>query len=222
MRSLVRGEPAESGRFYSGDYDVTPTPDPPPGIWFASWGSDRRLAAMAAVADGWFASAYNATPAQYAEARARLDDHLRRAGRAPESFPDAVATTWLHVTESRQEAEHVLVDVLAPDSRPGPGGAEAPADRQRRPLRRGTRGVRRSRRRRGPRLAGARPGATARAVRRRVRPVGVAMHQGVWVVGPHSSPITRPSMVCFCVIGVSSSTTSTCRCLRTSAGSASQ
>jgi len=69
---------------------------------------------MATVADGWFASAYNATPVQYAEARARLDEHLRRAGRAPESFPDAVATTWLHVTESRQEAERVLVDVLAP------------------------------------------------------------------------------------------------------------
>jgi alkanesulfonate monooxygenase SsuD/methylene tetrahydromethanopterin reductase-like flavin-dependent oxidoreductase (luciferase family) len=114
VRSLVRGEPAEGGKFYSGDYDVTPTPDPPPGIWFASWGSDRRLAAMAAVADGWFASAYNATPAQYAEARTRLDDHLLRAGRATEPFPDAVATTWLHVTESREEAEHVLVDVLAP------------------------------------------------------------------------------------------------------------
>ena len=31
--------------------------------------------------------------------------------------------------------------------------------------------------------------------------------QGRWVVGPHSSPMTRPSMVCFCTIGVSSSTT---------------
>ena len=81
VRSLVRGEPARSGTFYSGDYEVMPIPDPPSGIWFASWGSDRRLAAMAAIADGWFASAYNATPAQYAGARSRLDDHLLRAGR---------------------------------------------------------------------------------------------------------------------------------------------
>ncbi len=60
------------------------------------------------------ASAYNATPDQYAEARARLDGHLQRAGRDPATFPDAVATAWLHVTEDRDEAAHLLEDVLAP------------------------------------------------------------------------------------------------------------
>jgi len=114
VRALIRGETVENGKFYAGGYEIAPIPDPPPRIWFASWGSDRRLAAMAAVADGWFASAYNATPEQYAEARGRLDTHLRDAGRDPDAFPDAVATAWLYVTESRQEAEHVLVDVLAP------------------------------------------------------------------------------------------------------------
>ena len=114
VRALVSGEPAGSGTFYAGGYDIRPTPDPRPRIWFASWGSDRRLAAMAAEADGWFASAYNATPDQYADARGRLDAHLQNAGREPDAFPDAVATAWLYVTESRQEAEHVLVDVLAP------------------------------------------------------------------------------------------------------------
>ena len=68
---------------------------------------------MAAVADGWFASAYNATPLQYGEARHRLDDHLRSC-RAPEDFPDSIATVWLFVTDSGPEAEHVLNDVLAP------------------------------------------------------------------------------------------------------------
>jgi alkanesulfonate monooxygenase SsuD/methylene tetrahydromethanopterin reductase-like flavin-dependent oxidoreductase (luciferase family) len=68
---------------------------------------------MASVADGWFASAHNATPRQYAETRGRLDAHLRRAGRTPDSFPDAIATTWLYITNSRREADHVLVDVLA-------------------------------------------------------------------------------------------------------------
>jgi hypothetical protein len=76
---------------------------------------------MAAVADGWFASAYNATPTQYHEARVRLDNHLRAAGREPDDFPDAIATMWLFVTESRREAEHVLTDVLAPALRRDPG-----------------------------------------------------------------------------------------------------
>jgi alkanesulfonate monooxygenase SsuD/methylene tetrahydromethanopterin reductase-like flavin-dependent oxidoreductase (luciferase family) len=114
VRALVRGETAPTGDFYAGGFHLTPTSDPPPPIWFASWGSDRRLAVMASVADGWLASAYNTTPDQYAEARGRLDTHLQHAGRAPSSFPDAIATTWLYITESRLQAEHMLIDVLAP------------------------------------------------------------------------------------------------------------
>lgn len=114
VRALVRGEPAEAGRFYAVESGLAPVPDPPPQVWFGSWGSDRRLAAMAAVADGWFASAYNATPTQYAGMRARLDDHLRAAGREPDTFPDALATMWLYVTDSRREAERLRTEVLAP------------------------------------------------------------------------------------------------------------
>jgi alkanesulfonate monooxygenase SsuD/methylene tetrahydromethanopterin reductase-like flavin-dependent oxidoreductase (luciferase family) len=29
-------------------------------------------------------------------------------------MPNALATTWLHVTESRRDADHMLTDVLAP------------------------------------------------------------------------------------------------------------
>jgi alkanesulfonate monooxygenase SsuD/methylene tetrahydromethanopterin reductase-like flavin-dependent oxidoreductase (luciferase family) len=113
VRALVRGEPAGEGRYYE-DVPLAPLPETPPQVWCGSWGSDRRLAAMAVVADGWLASAHNAPPEQYAAARSRLDEHLRVAGRDPAVFPDAVATTWLHVTESRWEAERVLADVLAP------------------------------------------------------------------------------------------------------------
>jgi alkanesulfonate monooxygenase SsuD/methylene tetrahydromethanopterin reductase-like flavin-dependent oxidoreductase (luciferase family) len=120
VRALVRGEPAPSGRFYSAGAALAPLSDPAPQVWFGSWGSDRRLAAMAAVADGWFSSAYNATPSQYAEARGRLDGHLRAAGREPANFPDAVATMWLYITERRSEAEQVLNDVLAPTLRRDP------------------------------------------------------------------------------------------------------
>jgi alkanesulfonate monooxygenase SsuD/methylene tetrahydromethanopterin reductase-like flavin-dependent oxidoreductase (luciferase family) len=114
VRALVRGEPAGEASFYPTDLDLMPRPDPPPQVWFGSWGSDRRIAATVAVADGWFASAYNATPTQYGETRARLDMHLRAAGRDPAAFPDAVATTWLYITDDRRQAEHVLVDVLSP------------------------------------------------------------------------------------------------------------
>lgn len=114
VRALVRGEPTSPARYYAAEFRLAPIPDRVPQVWFGSWGSDRRLAAMAAAADGWFASAYNATPMQYREARVRLDDHLRAAGREPDDFPDAVATMWLFVTDSRREAEHVLTDVLAP------------------------------------------------------------------------------------------------------------
>lgn len=113
VRALVRGEPAGAGSYY-GEVPLAPLPETPPQIWCGSWGSDRRLAAMAAVADGWLASAYNAPPEQYAAARSRLDDHLQTAGRDPATFPDAVATTWLYVTGSRQEADQILADVLAP------------------------------------------------------------------------------------------------------------
>ena len=114
VRALVRGEPTTQGTYYGAEARLAPIPDRPPEVWFGSWGSDRRLAAMAAVADGWFASAYNATPQQYQEARARLDGHLLSAGREPDDFPDSIATVWLFVTDSRAEAEHVLNDVLAP------------------------------------------------------------------------------------------------------------
>ena len=114
VASLVRGEPTEAGRFYSEVPRLAPLPDRRPQIWFGAWSSDRRIAATTPIADGWMASAYNATPDQYAEARHRLDEHLRRAGRDPAAFPDAVATAWLYVTDSRDEAAHVLEDILAP------------------------------------------------------------------------------------------------------------
>jgi alkanesulfonate monooxygenase SsuD/methylene tetrahydromethanopterin reductase-like flavin-dependent oxidoreductase (luciferase family) len=114
VRALVRGEPTATGEYYTAELQLAPLPERVPQVWFGSWGSDRRLAAMAAVADGWFASAYNATPSQYGEARVRLDDHLRAAGREPDEFPDAIATTWLFVTDNQREAAHVLADVLAP------------------------------------------------------------------------------------------------------------
>ncbi len=114
VRTLVRGEATTGGTFYGAAGPLAPVREPPPEVWFGSWGSDRRLASMAAVADGWFASAYNATPAEFAAARTRLDGHLTASGRDPSTFPDAVATAWALVTDKPGERDRVLHDLLGP------------------------------------------------------------------------------------------------------------
>ncbi len=115
VRALLRGEPVVDGKHYRpGGVVLDPPPSPVPRVWLGSWGSDVRLRSLAGLADGWLASAYNTTPRRFAEARARLDGHLRALGRDPGTVPDTIATTWCHVTEDAGEARRVLEDVLAP------------------------------------------------------------------------------------------------------------
>ena len=115
VRALLRGEAVRGGVFYPVEgLRLDPLARPAPQVWFGSWGSDRRLQALAGVADGWLASGYNLSPDQYREARARLDGHLRQAGRDPVGFPDAIATMWLYVTDQPAPAARLLADVLAP------------------------------------------------------------------------------------------------------------
>lgn len=71
VKQLVQGRDAPSGAFYDvADIQLAPLPVRPPEVWFGSWGSDRRLRALAAIADGWMASGYNTTPVAFANARA--------------------------------------------------------------------------------------------------------------------------------------------------------
>jgi alkanesulfonate monooxygenase SsuD/methylene tetrahydromethanopterin reductase-like flavin-dependent oxidoreductase (luciferase family) len=118
LRTLLHDDgPGFEGEFYSARgvlLEPRPLQRPGPPIWVASWGSAAGLRRVARLGDGWLASAYNTTPARFRAARDQLDEELRRAGKAPGSFPTAVATTWLHVTEDRGEAERTLSDVLAP------------------------------------------------------------------------------------------------------------
>jgi len=114
VRALVRGEAAVGGRFYGAAGPLAPVSERPPEVWFGSWGSDRRIAAMAAGTDGWLASAYNTTPEKYAAARARLDGHLVAAGRDPAAYPDAIATAWAFVTTKAGERERILRELLGP------------------------------------------------------------------------------------------------------------
>lgn len=115
VRALLRGEVAGNGPYYPSEgLELDPLPAQAPQVWFGSWGSNIRLRSMAAVADGWFASAYNTTPDGFADARRRLDGHLAAAGRDATTFPDTIATAWLYVTENADEGRRVVEDVLSP------------------------------------------------------------------------------------------------------------
>jgi alkanesulfonate monooxygenase SsuD/methylene tetrahydromethanopterin reductase-like flavin-dependent oxidoreductase (luciferase family) len=115
LRALLAGRDFD-GRFYStGGARLEPPPEqqPSPPIWVASWGSDAGLRRVARRGDGWIASAYNTTPARFREATGRLHEALASEGR-PRPLPNAVATTWLYVTEDEGRAERMLANVLAP------------------------------------------------------------------------------------------------------------
>ena len=118
LRALLHGDPTGfEGEFYSTRgvlLEPRPAQRPGPPIWVASWGSPAGLRRVARLGDGWLASAYNTTPERFGEALHRLAGELRGAGKTPESFPSAIATTWLHITEDKGEAERTLSDVLAP------------------------------------------------------------------------------------------------------------
>ena len=118
LRALLERDPnGFEGDFYSTrDVLLEPGPaqQPGPPIWMASWGSVAGLRRVARYGDGWLASAYNTTPKRFGEGLDRLDDALRPTGRTGQSFPNALATAWLYITEDRGLADRMLTDVLAP------------------------------------------------------------------------------------------------------------
>jgi alkanesulfonate monooxygenase SsuD/methylene tetrahydromethanopterin reductase-like flavin-dependent oxidoreductase (luciferase family) len=116
LRALWRGE-SYRGVFYSTEgIELLPHPAQAggPPIWIGSWGSEAGLRRTARLADGWLASAYNTTPEEFANARARLDEHLRSQGKEAQAFPNALATMWIYVTDDRAAAGRVVRDVLVP------------------------------------------------------------------------------------------------------------
>ena len=116
LRSLWSGGSVGfTGRFYSTektDLEPKPLQKPSPPIWICSWGSDTGLRRVARLGDGWLASAYNTTPDQFATALAKLRDQLKNFGKDPASFPNALATMFMYVTEDNAETEWVLADTL--------------------------------------------------------------------------------------------------------------
>ena len=118
LRSLWQpGREPFVGRYYStSGIDMRPPPAQPSGppIWIGSWGSDAGLRRTARLADGWLASAYNTTPAAFADAWTKLQGHLADERRDAAAFPNALATMWFHITDDPEEAERVVRDRLVP------------------------------------------------------------------------------------------------------------
>jgi alkanesulfonate monooxygenase SsuD/methylene tetrahydromethanopterin reductase-like flavin-dependent oxidoreductase (luciferase family) len=105
------------GRFYSTagiSLDPRPIRKEGPPIWIGSWGSAAGLRRTARLADGWLASAYNTTPALFAEAWLQLQGLLPSHGKDPDSFPNALATMWFYITEDRAEADRVMRERVVP------------------------------------------------------------------------------------------------------------
>ena len=53
-------------------------------------------------------------PAAFGEAWARLRELLPRHDKDPDTFPNALATMWFHITDSRAEADRVMQERLVP------------------------------------------------------------------------------------------------------------
>ena len=114
LRSLWTGV-GFTGRFYSTEgVNLKPKPlqRPAPPIWIGSWGSDAGLRRVARLADGWLASAYNTLPHQFGMAMDELQTQLKTVGKDPATFPNALATMFMYVTENKSEAERLLSETL--------------------------------------------------------------------------------------------------------------
>ncbi|MCH7588693.1 MAG: LLM class flavin-dependent oxidoreductase [Chloroflexi bacterium] len=106
-----------SGNFYNTEgitLEPFPAQESGPPIWVGSWGSKAGLRRVARLADGWLASGYNTTPEIFAQGLQYLQEPLVKAGKEPSSFPNAIATMWLYITEEEKVAERMLNEVLAP------------------------------------------------------------------------------------------------------------
>ncbi len=111
-------EPATTGgRYYpvpSGQMSPLPAQAGAIPLWIGSWGSPAGLRRVARLGDGWLASAYNTTPAGFADGLNSLRRELRAGGREPDSFPHALVTMWTWVTEDPREAAEIIERRLAP------------------------------------------------------------------------------------------------------------
>jgi alkanesulfonate monooxygenase SsuD/methylene tetrahydromethanopterin reductase-like flavin-dependent oxidoreductase (luciferase family) len=105
---LTPGATPFKGRFYdTSGVDLQPKPVQQPclPIWIGSWGSPIGLKRVARLADGWLSSAGpgHQTPEQFEKDVALLNTYLVEEGKDPATFPNAVSTMALYVSEDPAE-----------------------------------------------------------------------------------------------------------------------
>jgi alkanesulfonate monooxygenase SsuD/methylene tetrahydromethanopterin reductase-like flavin-dependent oxidoreductase (luciferase family) len=120
---LTPDAPPFTGRFYdTTGVSLEPKPVRSGGlaIWIGSWGRPAALRRVARLADGWLSSAGpgHQTPEQFATDITLLKSFLVEEGKDPDTFPTAVSTMALYVSEDPA----ALVEHGGPGFVPRPAG----------------------------------------------------------------------------------------------------
>jgi alkanesulfonate monooxygenase SsuD/methylene tetrahydromethanopterin reductase-like flavin-dependent oxidoreductase (luciferase family) len=109
LRSLlIPGSKPFKGQFYSTEgisFEPYGVQQPHIPVWIGSWGSEAGLRRVARLADGWLGSALDSTPERFGDARKRLEPYLVKAGKDPATFPNAVCTMALYVSDNPADYE---------------------------------------------------------------------------------------------------------------------
>jgi probable F420-dependent oxidoreductase len=112
LRQLWANRAAQSdGPIYPlRDVHMEPKPAQRPGppIWIGSWGAPSGLRRAARLGDGWMASAYNTTPAQFAPKWAQVRALARQEGKDSNTFGNAVVSMFTYITDDEAEADQVV------------------------------------------------------------------------------------------------------------------
>ena len=129
---LTPGAAPFQGRFYdTAGVNLEPKPVQKPSlpIWIGSWGSNAGLRRVARLADGWMSSAGpgHQSPEQFAEDVKRLNTFLVQEGKDPATFPNAISTMALFISEDKEELARLGGQGFVP--RPAGVGVEQPAER---------------------------------------------------------------------------------------------
>jgi alkanesulfonate monooxygenase SsuD/methylene tetrahydromethanopterin reductase-like flavin-dependent oxidoreductase (luciferase family) len=129
---LTPGAQPFRGRFYdTSGVELEPKPVQRPSlpVWIGSWGSDAGLRRVARLADGWLSSAGpgHQSPEQFAQDVTRLNAFLVQEGKDPTTFPSAVSTMAMFISEDEEELARVGGPGYAP--RPAGSGVAQPPGR---------------------------------------------------------------------------------------------
>jgi alkanesulfonate monooxygenase SsuD/methylene tetrahydromethanopterin reductase-like flavin-dependent oxidoreductase (luciferase family) len=129
---MTPDDPPFTGRFYDTtgvSMEPRPVQKPTVPIWIGSWGRPAGLRRVARLADGWLSSAGpgHQTPEQYEKDVALLNQYLIEEGKDPATFPNAVSTMALYISEDEAERAEYGGPGFVP--RPAGGSLTQPAIR---------------------------------------------------------------------------------------------